>query len=70
MTSVFDTSDLITAQMVCDLLKRVGIRARILGEHLQGGMGDLPAIGLIRVVVPDAHADEAKSVIAESWDDR
>lgn len=68
MTSVFDTSDLIAAQMVCDLLKRVGIPARILGEHLQGGVGDLPAIGLIRVAVPDAHEEEAKSVIAESWD--
>ncbi len=53
--------------MLVDLLKQEGISAEILGEHLQGAVGELPAAGLVRVVVSEADYDAARQVIAR-WE--
>lgn len=53
--------------MVLHQLQQAGIHAEIIGEHLQGGIGELPAIGNIRVVVSPEDAENARQVIAD-WD--
>ncbi len=53
--------------MLCDLLKREGIVAHIHGEHLQGAMGELPAAGLVRLVVDEPDFDRARALV-ERWD--
>lgn len=67
MVSVFEAENNIEAHMIVHLLKRSGIEAQIMGEHLQGGVGELPAQGNIRVVVDDSDAEEARRVIS-AWE--
>lgn len=63
----FDASSNIEAHLVMHQLQQAGIDARIEGEYLQGGVGDLAAIGNVRVLVDEKDLDEAKAVIAE-WE--
>jgi len=67
MKKVFDASSNIEAHLVMHQLQQAGIDARIEGEYLQGGIGELPAAGNIRVIVDERDVDEARSVIAD-WD--
>ncbi len=48
-------------------LQQAGIEAVIQGEYLQGGIGELPAAGNIRVMVGEDDVAEARQVIAD-WD--
>lgn len=64
--TVFEAANLVEAHMVQDLLRQQGLPARVEGEYLQGAMGELPARGLVRVVVEDeADVAAARRVIAE-----
>jgi len=67
MKSVFDASSNIEAHLVMHQLQQAGIEATIQGEYLQGGIGELPAAGNIRVMVGEDDVDEARQVIAD-WD--
>jgi putative signal transducing protein len=67
MKSVFDASSNIEAHLVVHQLQQAGIEAAIQGEFLQGGIGELPAAGNIRVMVGEDDVDEARQVIAD-WD--
>ncbi len=67
MKCVFDASSNIEAHLVMHQLQQAGIAAAIEGEFLQGGIGELPAAGNVRVVVPDEDVAEARQVIAD-WD--
>lgn len=52
--------------MVLNLLQSYGIDGQIEGEHLQGGVGELPAMNTVRVLVADAEAERAVRVI-DDW---
>ena len=67
MKTVFDASSNIEAHLVMHQLQQAGIEASIQGEFLQGGIGELPAAGNIRVMVGENDVDEARQVIAD-WD--
>jgi hypothetical protein len=67
MELVYAASNTIEAHMVLNLLEQEGIAGRIDGEYLQGGIGDLPAGGLIRVMAPAERYEEAKAIVAK-WD--
>jgi len=53
--------------MILDLLQQQRISGRIEGEYLQGGVGGLQAMGLVRVLVSEADYAEAKKIINE-WE--
>jgi hypothetical protein len=53
--------------MVLNLLQQADVNARIDGEYLQGGAGDLQAIGVIRVMVDEKDYLEARDIVDE-WD--
>lgn len=53
--------------MILHLLQGAGIEGQVLGEHLQSGVGELPAVGLVRVVVDDGKEKEARDIIAD-WE--
>ncbi len=53
--------------MISNMLQQVGIVARIDGEFLQGGVGELQAMGFVRVLVEDADYTNAVEVI-KTWD--
>ena len=48
-------------------LQQAGINARIEGEYLQGGIGELAAAGNFRVLVDPKDEAEARLVIAD-WE--
>ena len=67
METVFDAENNVEAHMIVHLLERSGIKAEIMGEYLQGGVGELPAHGNIRVVVDPSDVPEARKLISE-WE--
>lgn len=67
METVFEAENNVEAHMIVHLLERSEIKAEIMGEHLQGGVGELPAHGNIRVVVNRGDVREAKKLISE-WE--
>lgn len=64
MKSVFEASNVVEAHMVLHLLKQHGVAGRVEGEYLTGALGELPAAGLVRVVVDAADYDAARSIVA------
>ena len=65
--TVFDAASNIEAHLVMHQLQQAGIEASIQGEYLQGGIGELPAAGNVRVVVNPEDVEAAREVIAD-WD--
>jgi hypothetical protein len=64
---VYECSLAVEGHMICDLLARAGISARVDGEFLAGAGGDLPLGSTIKVRVDPARAAEAREVINE-WE--
>ena len=64
---VYECTLAVEAHMICDLLARAGISARVDGEFLAGAGGDLPLGNSIKVRVDPARAVEAREVIDE-WE--
>lgn len=67
MKTAYDAQNLIDAQLVCDLLHSAGIPAQVSGAGLLGAAGELPAIGVVQVLVPDDDLERARAVVAD-WD--
>ena len=67
MKLAYDASSNIEAHLVMHQLQQAGIDAVIEGEYLQGAVGELPAAGNVRVMVPETDFEAAKQVIAD-WD--
>lgn len=66
MKTLYEAANGLEAHMVLDLLRQQGIDGQVEGEHLQGAVGALPALGLVRVVVDEADWPAAQRVI-EQW---
>jgi hypothetical protein len=64
---VYECTLAVEAHMICDLLARAGISARVDGEFLAGAGGDLPLGNTIKVRVDPTRAVEAREVIDE-WE--
>ena len=54
MHIAYHAESLIDAHLVKDALERAGIPAFVSGEYLTGGVGQLPAIDYVAVMVPEA----------------
>lgn len=67
MIRVYDASNTIEAHLILNLLEQQGLNARIDGEYLQGGMGELPAAGTLRVMVDESDYEQAKTIV-DDWD--
>lgn len=66
MKTVLHALNSLEAHIIKGLLDSEGIASNIVGEYLQGAMGELPANGLIRVVVNENDYDQATEVI-NNW---
>lgn len=69
MKLIYEASNSVEAHMILNLLEQAGLSARIDGEYLQGGIGELQAIGVVRVMVDEADYTEAKAII-EEWGEK
>lgn len=67
MRTLYEASSSVEAHLLKDLLAQEGIPAVIHGEFLQGGVGELPAAGLIRLMVADEHHAAGRALI-ERWE--
>ena len=68
MKCVYGASQPTEAHIVKHLLEQTGLFAAIYGEYLQGGVGELAASGLLKVMVNEHDLKEAKSVV-QAWDE-
>ncbi|MCA1714626.1 MAG: DUF2007 domain-containing protein [Gammaproteobacteria bacterium] len=66
MHVVYEAGNLIDAHLVRHALEHVGIPVFIRGEALLGGIGELPACGLVAVCVPESRWPEARALV-EAW---
>ena len=67
MQCVYEASSGIEAHMIKNLLAQDDIDAQVLGEHLQGGIGDLQATGMVRVMVGNDDYSAAQAII-DDWE--
>lgn len=63
MTPVYIAESELDAQLVQDVLLGAGITAHVFGPNVAGAIPEVPATGLIRVVVEEAEADLARVLI-------
>lgn len=69
MHNVYNAFNSIQAHLVKILLQGEGIESYVSGDYLQGAMGELPAMGVIRVMVDESDIQQAKAVIRD-WEER
>jgi hypothetical protein len=67
MRQVYSPANSAEAHMLVHLLAQSDIPAHILGEALQGAAGELPAAGLVRLMVDDEDYERARSIVLE-WE--
>ena len=67
MRLVYEAENSIEANIVLGLLKQAGLSAYIEGEYLQGGIGELQAFGIVRVMIAEQDYEEARQIIM-AWD--
>lgn len=63
MVRIFRCSDYIEAHLVEGLLRERGIETFLQGAMLQGGLGELPALGHLAILVDESDASAAKRII-------
>ncbi|BAO45053.1 putative signal transducing protein [Thiolapillus brandeum] len=66
MTPVFDALNSLEAHLVKIRLIGEGIDAKVGGDYLQGAMGELPALGFLKVWVEDRDAVRARAILARA----
>jgi hypothetical protein len=67
MITVYQANSSIDAKLIQDQLSFATIQSHIMGDLLQGGMGELQAHGLVKVMVDEKDFEKAKEVIIE-WE--
>ena len=65
MRIVYRAQNLIDAHLVKDALESAQVPAFISGEYLTGGVGQLPALDYVAVLVPESGVDAAERVVRE-----
>lgn len=65
MRVVYEAENIIDAHLVRGLLEQAGIVAFVLGEHLGGGIGELPVSGFVTVGVANSDVDAAEAALRD-----
>lgn len=65
MHTVYRAENLFDAHLIKDALEAEGIPAFIAGEYLTGGVGQLPAMDYIAVMVPESSMMVASGIVHE-----
>ncbi|OYT87703.1 MAG: hypothetical protein CFE46_11215 [Burkholderiales bacterium PBB6] len=68
MKTLYEAANAVEAHMLLDLLKQEGIDVLIHGEALQGAIGEMPAAGLVRLVVDEERYTAARAII-DRWEE-
>jgi hypothetical protein len=62
MRTVYHAENILDAHLLKGALEAEGIPAYVAGEYLTGAIGELPAMGLVSVMVPEACLPAARAV--------
>jgi hypothetical protein len=65
MRIIYRAQSLIDAHLVKDALENAEVPAFIAGEYLTGGVGQLPALDYVAVLVPESSLDAAEPIVRE-----
>lgn len=65
MHIAYRAETLIDAHLVKDALERAEIPAFVAGEYLTGGVGQLPAMDYVAVMVPESTREAAAAVVEQ-----
>jgi hypothetical protein len=65
MRIIYRAQNLIDAHLVKDALECAEVPAFISGEYLTGGVGQLPAMDYVAVLVPESSVDVAEPIVRE-----
>lgn len=68
MTPIYHADNPIDAHLVLQLLGGAGITAHLAGTDLMGAVGELPALGMLRVWVEDVRAESALALVRDWLD--
>ena len=63
MQRIYEPQSLMEAELLLGMLASEGVSASIQGSDLVGGMGELPALGLLGLAVADDQALYARELI-------
>ena len=64
MQRIYEPQDVMEGELLLGMLASEGIDAYLTGQHLAGAVGELPACGLLGLMVEDAQARSAQQLIA------
>ena len=64
MQRIYEPQDLLEAELLLGMLASEGVDAHLAGRHLLGAVGELPALGLLGLLVEDEEAERARRLIA------
>lgn len=67
MKLLYEALNTVEAHMILNLVEQAGLTGRIDGEYLQGGVGELQTMGVVRVMVAEQDYDEARLII-QDWE--
>ncbi|HET8942123.1 MAG TPA: DUF2007 domain-containing protein [Rudaea sp.] len=62
MKIAYEAENIIDANLVKNVLESEGIPTFISGQYLTGAIGELPAVGLVKVMVPDSEWPRARTI--------
>ncbi|MNM57912.1 hypothetical protein D3C81_691310 [compost metagenome] len=63
MQRIYEPGSLLEAEMLLGMLVSEGVDVHLVGRDLVGGVGELPAQGLLGLAVPDEQAEYARQLI-------
>ena len=63
MQRIYEPGSLLEAEMLLGMLASEGVDVHLVGRDLVGGVGELPAQGLLGLAVPDEQAEYARQLI-------
>ena len=63
MKTIYRAENVIDSSLIKDLLDQAGIMAFVNGQHLQGGVGELPVTGFVTVTVADPDEEAARTIV-------
>ncbi len=66
MMTIYNAANSIEAYLIKNLLEQQEIPAYVFGDYLQGGVGEIPAMGLVTVNVSDSDYTNAKEIV-DAW---
>jgi hypothetical protein len=64
MQRIYEPQDLMEAELLVGMLASEGIDAHLTGRDLVGAVGELPACGLLGLMVDNPQAERAQQLIA------